>query len=399
MFYRVAHAYITRSFLFRAAPLESQPGATEAAVAAEKAAVRAALADPDAAFAAHAAALGAARDALKVAGRAAPPHMAVLADPANLGKYKSAFKKALKTIAALNARSGPSLAYGITPFVHMPHEEFAAAYLGGKRAPPVGGPMVADRAGRRAAFTCIRNHPWTSSGLAALKAHSAVDWRTSTPRAVTSIKNQDSCGSCVVFANIAALEAAYIISKNNTKQGAAITYANTDLSEQDQMDCLEGDACRGADGYEYIDNAICNGVAKESDDPYVGDDNDKCKEVPRAKSGVVGYTFVPGNIADVTRALSHNVISIGVAADRNFQYYRAGVLGCTKSGSLNHETALIAYTEGVQSDQGPMKVFTAKNSWDTYWGEDGFFRFRADCPYPGSLGMFADPYLTVPIRG
>jgi hypothetical protein len=52
--------------------------------------------------------------------------------------------------------------------------------------------MVADRAGRRAAFTCIRNHPWTSSGLAALKAHSAVDWRTSTPRAVTSIKNQDS---------------------------------------------------------------------------------------------------------------------------------------------------------------------------------------------------------------
>jgi hypothetical protein len=67
-----------------------------------------------------------------------------------------------------------------------------------------------------------------------------------------------------------------------------------------------GDACRGADGYEYIDNAICNGVAKESDDPYVGDDNDKCKEVPRAKSGVVGYTFVPGNIADVTRARSHN---------------------------------------------------------------------------------------------
>jgi hypothetical protein len=144
-----------------AAPLESQPGATEAAVAAEKAAVRAALADPDAAFAAHAAALGAARDALKVAGRAAPPHMAVLADPANLGKYKSAFKKALKTIAALNARSGPSLAYGITPFVHMPHEEFAAAYLGGKRAPPVGE--------RQARFG-----PAASSRVAALHLRAAI---------------------------------------------------------------------------------------------------------------------------------------------------------------------------------------------------------------------------------
>lgn len=47
---------------------------------------------------------------------------------------------------------------------------------------------------------------------------------------------------------------------------------------------------------------------------------------------------------DLARPHPTSVISIGVAADRNFQYYRAGVLGCTKSGSLNHETALIAYT-------------------------------------------------------
>jgi hypothetical protein len=74
----------------------------------------------------------------------------------------------------------------------------------------------------------------------------------------------------VVFANIAALEAAYIISKNNTKQGAAITYANTDLSEQDQMDCLEGGLAGlrspwGASGLlalHGVDAISCGAVAR-----------------------------------------------------------------------------------------------------------------------------------------
>jgi hypothetical protein len=38
------------------------------------------------------------------------------------------------------------------------------------------------------------------------------------------------------------------------------------------------------------------------------------------------------------------VLSIGVGADTvAFQNYKSGVIGCSYSGSINHETAVVAY--------------------------------------------------------
>ena len=74
-----------------------------------------------------------------------PPNIAVLsaaaaagAAGAGLAKYRAAFKDALREIAALNNASGDTLAFGVTPFTHLPKDEFRAIYLGGKRAPAAG---------------------------------------------------------------------------------------------------------------------------------------------------------------------------------------------------------------------------------------------------------------------
>lgn len=63
----------------------------------------------------------------------------------------------------------------------------------------------------------------------------------------------------------------------------------------------------GANGYEYVDRAICYGVAYEKDDPYTERDTNQCsRTIDRFDAGIKGYTYVPGNVDDVRRALSHN---------------------------------------------------------------------------------------------
>jgi hypothetical protein len=92
------------------------------------------MAKPDAAFDAHLASLGDQRASLLAAGDDIPPYIAVL-DGANMAAVRSTFKSALQEIADLNAQSGDTVAYGITPFTHMTKDQFASAYLTGKKDP------------------------------------------------------------------------------------------------------------------------------------------------------------------------------------------------------------------------------------------------------------------------
>ncbi|KAI8475892.1 MAG: hypothetical protein J3K34DRAFT_403123 [Monoraphidium minutum] len=389
----------------RGTPKELRGSAVKARVAADKAAVRAALANPAAAFTAHAARLRAEAAQLRAAGQALPPNIAALAaaeaqgegSPA-LARYRAAFASALVEIESLNAESGDSLAYGITPVAHLPKDEFRALYLSGKKdaALQTGG---ASTLRASAPYSCKAATTWAGSKYASVPLITNVDWRTSTPPTVTPVKDQGQCGSCVVFANNAALEAAFILKYG----GSGYTPANTDLSEQDHMECLAGDQCAGANGYEYIDRAFCKGVTWEASAPYTGRDTNKCPSVTRYMAGITGYSFVKGTINDLRRALQHNVVAIGVAADTNgFMYYKSGVFPCGSKGGLNHEVSLVAYNNAVSVKVGrrtqTWKVFTIKNSWGTGWGEQGFVRARADCTGGGSLGIYSDAYLTVPLR-
>lgn len=131
-----------------AIPREARRGATEAQVKADKAAFAAAAADPEAAFAAQAAALTAMAAAAAAAGVAPPPEAAALtSDPA---KARATFLESLKEIAALNAASGPTLAYGITPFTHLTDEEFRRLFLSGVRQGNDPQAAMGEPTGRRA---------------------------------------------------------------------------------------------------------------------------------------------------------------------------------------------------------------------------------------------------------
>ena len=76
---------------------------------------------------------------------------------------------------------------------------------------------------------------------------------------VTSVKNQGSCGSCYVFAALAALESQYLINGGREE---------IDLSEQVLVNCVNG--CDGGHSSNAFDYIVKYGIASEKDFPYVG---------------------------------------------------------------------------------------------------------------------------------
>lgn len=374
---------------------ENQPGATDASIAALKAKFDAAAADPDAAFTAHISGLTERRVSLVARGRDLPAHLAMLGDGADVEGMKAAFKANLKSIAKLNAKSRTA-AYGITPFTHMTKEQFKATLLGGKKRAASG---AAGRAAViNAAFTCVKATDWKVAGLAKSAPPTAIDWRAL--GAVTPVRDQGSCGSCVTFANVAAMEAAYIYTSK------VANTSSVDLAEQDALNCFAGDGCQGAYGYEYIDNTICKQIAFEAKAKYTATDKDQCSStVARTGVPIKGYSFIPGNVKAFRQALAHNVIAVGIDAGDSdgFMSYVGGILPCGGKAMLDHEVAIVAYAEGVQPPNKPAtkkgwKVYTIKNSWGADWGEAGFIRVRADCGGAGALGMYRDKYAVLPLR-
>ncbi|CAF5055187.1 unnamed protein product, partial [Rotaria sp. Silwood1] len=60
-----------------------------------------------------------------------------------------------------------------------------------------------------------------------------------------------------------------------------------------------------------------------------------------------------------------------------FQGYKSGIIdinGCPSSSySINHAVVIIGY--GVDSATG-IPYWKVRNSWGTWWGENGYFRIR-----------------------
>jgi C1A family cysteine protease len=109
----------------------------------------------------------------------------------------------------------------------------------------------------------------TKARAGSIYSNYGKDWRVH--GAVTSIKNQGSCGSCYAFAPAAVIESALIIFKgfNNT----------INLSEQQLIGCtryLYNNGCKGG----YMDRCFkylqTYKIMSERSYPYLGLDNHSC---------------------------------------------------------------------------------------------------------------------------
>jgi len=194
----------------------------------------------------------------------------------------------------------------------------------------------------------------------------SVDWVSY--GAVTTPKNQGSCGSCWAFSTTGAIEGAYAIA----------TGSLTSLSEEDLVQCDTTDnGCGGG----LMDNAFrwveSHGIASEEAYPYSSSSGTagSCSSSKRNSPTVTitGYTDVASEDETALKsAVAQQPVSVAIEADKSvFQLYSGGVLDSSSCGtSLDHGVLIVGY--GTDSSGGD--YWKVKNSWGTSWGEAGYVR-------------------------
>uniref|UniRef100_A0A8C3ME49 Uncharacterized protein n=1 Tax=Geospiza parvula TaxID=87175 RepID=A0A8C3ME49_GEOPR len=197
--------------------------------------------------------------------------------------------------------------------------------------------------GRRRSGTPNHGLPFPTELYAGIILPESLDWR-----AVTPVKDQAVCGSCWSFATTGAMEGALFL-----KTGVL-----TPLSQQVLIDCSWGFgnfACDGGEewrAYEWIKKH--GGIAStESYGTYKG-------QVRRPLSLVAfpaswGFKAMVGPICIID------------ASHKSFSFYSNGIYYEPKCGSLDHAVLAVGY--GVLQGE---TYWLIKNSWSTYWGNDGY---------------------------
>ena len=180
---------------------------------------------------------------------------------------------------------------------------------------------------------------------------------------VTPVKSQGSCGSCWAFAATTVQESMQSI-LNGT--------APKRLSEQECVDCdSQSWGCNGGWMSNCWEFSQTNGLQFEEDYPYEAADG-ACRNQTdkRIASKSLGHGFLdtPDDIAH--DLIVYGPVSIAVSAGNDcWQFYESGILSSANNcpTSLDHGVVIV----GIDRT-GDIPYWIVQNSWDTWWGDNGF---------------------------
>ena len=202
---------------------------------------------------------------------------------------------------------------------------------------------------------------------------SSLDWRSHGGNFVTPIRNQSSCGSCWAFATTAALESATLIYNN-------IPGADVNLSEQVMVSCgASGSNDAGGCGGGYIsyasDHIRNTGLPLETCYPYTATDGNcgsACSNWQSSAYKIASWSWVATTaptVEAIRNALyDHGPLVTTLRVYEDFYDYTEGVYSYVSGGYLGgHAVLIVGYSDSEQ-------CFIVKNSWGTWWGEDGYFK-------------------------
>lgn len=199
------------------------------------------------------------------------------------------------------------------------------------------------------------------------------DWRLF--GAVTPVKDQSVCGSCWSFGTIGHLEGAFFL-----KNGGNLVR----LSQQALIDCSWAYGNNGCDGGEdfrvYQWMLQVGGVPTEEEyGPYLGQDGYCHVNNVTLVAPIKGFVNVTSNDPNAFKLalLKHGPLSVAIdASPKTFSFYSHGVYyepECKNDvDGLDHAVLAVGYGTINGED-----YWLVKNSWSTYWGNDGYILMSA----------------------
>lgn len=198
---------------------------------------------------------------------------------------------------------------------------------------------------------------------APLSLPSRFDWREQVT--LPPIRNQGNCGSCWAFSTLGTMECAVAITEG----------IQVNLSEQYLVDCdTSSNGCSG--GWYAFDMAQTSGIPLDTHIPYLAVKGTCNQDAPRpyyveSSSYVAGFT-VPSTEAIKQAIYDNGPISATVYVGSLFQAYRSGIFNANEAPdatSVNHGIVLVGW-----DDNNGSGYWILRNSWDTWWGEQGYMR-------------------------
>ena len=194
-----------------------------------------------------------------------------------------------------------------------------------------------------------------------------VDWRIK--GAVTPVKDQAICGSCWSFGATGAIEGALFLHTGNRVR----------LSQQALMDCSWGfgnNACNGGEEFRAYQWVIKHGgiPSEFAYGPYLGMNGYCHFNASDVAAKIDGYVNVTSGSEEMLKVaiVTHGPTAVGIdASHKSFTFYSDGVYYEPQCGNkpedLDHAVLAVGY--GTLRGQG---YWLIKNSWSTYWGNDGY---------------------------
>jgi cathepsin X len=203
---------------------------------------------------------------------------------------------------------------------------------------------------------------------------------------VTINRNQhipQYCGSCWAEGTTAALS-------DRIKLMRKAAWPDVQVSIQVVVDCVtagNSHGCNGGDPTSAYDWMMKNGLPDDTCSPYRAHTEDcsainfckncspeKCWPVVNATTyHVAEHAKISGEMNMMKEISARGPIGCGIAVTQDFIKYNGGIFydkTNANSTQIDHEISVVGY--GV-SEAG-QKYWIARNSWGTYWGEQGWFR-------------------------
>eukprot|EP00455_Lapot_gusevi_P042960 TRINITY_DN5170_c0_g1_i2.p1 TRINITY_DN5170_c0_g1~~TRINITY_DN5170_c0_g1_i2.p1 ORF type:complete len:601 (+),score=211.68 TRINITY_DN5170_c0_g1_i2:77-1879(+) len=194
------------------------------------------------------------------------------------------------------------------------------------------------------------------------------------------------CGSCWAFGTTSALsDRINIVRKGLTPHLV--------LAPQVLINCNGGGSCEGGDpsgAYDYIQQ---NGISDETCQPYRAADGqcdslaicDNCHSTPsnftpgvceQQKTFNLYYVSQYGSVSGIDQMkaeiYARGPIGCGISVTSGFEAYTGGIYSeFSLFPMINHEISVVGW--GVENGTA---YWVGRNSWGTYWGEQGFFRIK-----------------------